>query len=706
MVIQHNLVAMNAKRTYGITTVNKAKSTEKLSSGYRINRAGDDAAGLSISEKMRRQIRGLEQGSYNITDGIGLVQTAEGAMGEIVDCLQRMNELTVKAYNDTNQKVDREYIQDEINNLLKEIDRIGEATTFNEKKLMRGNPWVDVMVEPSYKYMDMVPDPELTEVKMPAWMSLDNNMSLDNYDASILGDKSQISIGRYLSRAYVYGSNGAKTEKEFIYYGPESTFIKEQHKPDGSSAVYTRAGDWSQSLDNNVCTKMDFSGLSGITDADELYDSVKELLGYSVSLQQFDIQSEYHGVLFTGTIDGVAVENGAQVSVAEASGKVKYNMSHVDLSRDRILVSERGCSEDYNPPSVFGQITSLKNDTTLSEDEKKQKTQQLASDIALGLASRTTEAVNQGASRNVYAVDAGGGKLAFYDLRDADKLVADTTSKVFNGGKVQMLREKELTRPAVFEPQQKPIIIQCSAEVPDEIPIELPLLDLSTLTVKDFTIVRYHETWEESEQWKKKYENWLKTKDHSETITSEIHHPAIPAQPAWTEKNVPYQHMTDPGGPYKYYDHFGNEYEDIKPPTFETRYKDVEHPAIEGRDARTETVTFTRTWEDPMPQKGPGDVVLTSSVYDPDSIERIKYALQEVTKWRSYLGATQNRLEHAYNNNRNKEENTTAAESRIRDTDMAKEMVGYSNNNILAEAGQTMLAQANQSKQGILTLIG
>ena len=109
MVISHNLMAMNASRMLGISTNNKSKSTEKLSSGYKINRAADDAAGLAISEKMRRQIRGLVQGSENIVEGINLVQTAEGALGEITDMLHRMHEITVKACNDTNSRTDREY---------------------------------------------------------------------------------------------------------------------------------------------------------------------------------------------------------------------------------------------------------------------------------------------------------------------------------------------------------------------------------------------------------------------------------------------------------------------------------------------------------------------------------------------------------------------------------------------------------------------
>ena len=139
MVVQHNLQAMNANRMLGVTTGQQAKSTEKLSSGYRINRAADDAAGLTISEKMRKQIRGLDQASTNAQDGVSAVQTAEGALTEVHSMLQRMNELAVQSANGTNAQSDRQAIQDEIDQLATEIDRVSETTKFNEIYLLKGN---------------------------------------------------------------------------------------------------------------------------------------------------------------------------------------------------------------------------------------------------------------------------------------------------------------------------------------------------------------------------------------------------------------------------------------------------------------------------------------------------------------------------------------------------------------------------------------
>jgi len=139
MIVQHNMTALNANRQLGVSNSSLAKSTEKLSSGYRINRAGDDAAGLSISEKMRGQIRGLDRASTNAQDGISLIQTAEGAMTEVHSILQRMRELTVQAANDTNATADRTAISKEQAQLVEEIDRIADETQFNKKDLLNGD---------------------------------------------------------------------------------------------------------------------------------------------------------------------------------------------------------------------------------------------------------------------------------------------------------------------------------------------------------------------------------------------------------------------------------------------------------------------------------------------------------------------------------------------------------------------------------------
>jgi flagellin len=169
MVVQHNLTAMNSNRMLNVTTSTQAKSTEKLSSGYKINRAADDAAGLAISEKMRRQIRGLTQASANAQDGISAVQTAEGALAEVHDMLQRMNELAVKSANGTNTTKDREFINAEVAQLQTEISRVATTTTFNEKSLLNGTFDYDLQVGAEHDTAQTI------------------NVKIDGMDATTLG---------------------------------------------------------------------------------------------------------------------------------------------------------------------------------------------------------------------------------------------------------------------------------------------------------------------------------------------------------------------------------------------------------------------------------------------------------------------------------------------------------------------------------------
>lgn len=171
MIVQHNMTAFNASRQLGITNTNLARTTEKLSSGYRVNRAADDAAGLSISEKMRGQIRGLNQASTNAQDGISLIQTAEGALNEIHSVLQRMRELTVQAANDTNVTADRKAIAKEVRALTSEITRIATQTEFNTMKLLSGRFATETYTyeapEPNYEEFTLTfpeePEPEAKE---------------------------------------------------------------------------------------------------------------------------------------------------------------------------------------------------------------------------------------------------------------------------------------------------------------------------------------------------------------------------------------------------------------------------------------------------------------------------------------------------------------------------------------------------------------
>ena len=220
MVVQHNMQAANANRMLNVTTSAQSKSTEKLSSGYRINRAADDAAGLTISEKMRKQIRGLDQASTNAQDGVSSVQTAEGALTEVHSMLQRMNELATQSANGTNSNTDRKAIQDEIDQLTTEIDRVSETTKFNETYLLKG--------EAGTKTINM----KAHDAGLKGTLT-DNGDGTATFVMDALKDGDSVSIG---GKTYTIGSKKAdvatvfddkitKADDKFTVNGQEITIV-------------------------------------------------------------------------------------------------------------------------------------------------------------------------------------------------------------------------------------------------------------------------------------------------------------------------------------------------------------------------------------------------------------------------------------------------------------------------------------------------
>ena len=196
MVVQHNLTAMNSNRQLSITSALQAKSSEKLSSGYKINRAADDAAGLTISEKMRSQVRGLNRASANAQDGISLIQVAEGALNETHSILQRMNELATQGANDTNTEDDRKAIQSELDELVKEIDRISETTTFNTQVLLKGD-FTDKAIQVGAKSGEFEKIAISIDPMSKDGLELaDENTIADNAGGQELMDKYQAAIGK------------------------------------------------------------------------------------------------------------------------------------------------------------------------------------------------------------------------------------------------------------------------------------------------------------------------------------------------------------------------------------------------------------------------------------------------------------------------------------------------------------------------------
>ncbi len=437
MVVQHNLQAMNSNRMLGITQSAQAKSTEKLSSGYKINRAADDAAGLAISEKMRKQIRGLTQASLNAQDGISCVQTAEGALNEVQDMLQRMNELAVKAANGTNSESDRKAIQDEIDQLVTEIDRVAETTKFNEAYLLKGDS--------------------------------KSNGNVKTFAAGdVIGTVDGVTVA-------AKGTTAAQ-----LTDGAKVTLGTVQMESNNASVTIADPADAGCLAANVVKVVSDGNGNATVT--------LKT--GSEVTKAVADIETDY-GITISG-------------SVAESA------------------IIYKGLKAETTNATITGTYTGNLNEENVGDT--------VTATIAVG-ASGTTA------------------------LSSDDKALL--------------------------------LSFQVGADSTTENKIDVAL---DSMSAKSIGV------------------NGLK-------------------------------------------------------------------------------------------------VTGTTSLNADNAVNTIAAALQKVSEQRSELGAIQNRLEHTINNLDNVVENTTAAESQIRDTDMATEMVKYSNNNILAQAGQAMLAQSNQANQGVLSLL-
>ena len=494
MVVQHNLTAMNSNRMLGLTTASQAKSTEKLSSGYKINRAADDAAGLSISEKMRKQIRGLTQASLNAQDGISAVQTAEGALNEVQDMLQRMNELAVKAANGTNSEDDRSYIQNEIDQLTTEIDRVAETTKFNETYLLKGDR--DVTKEFTYNYKTFTADVKATA----------------NAGAAVTDATSSLGVA-------VTFEDVTKSSME------DQNAVAAALKNSGITVSYTSTWDTAATA---AVTK------------------------------------------YTAKLTGAAADN--------------YKIVQDDADATKATIQTK------DGKVVAELVLSGATDATAADTSKNGNT-----------AKAITFSTITGAQEN--------GKAAKYYDKDGNGIPANALGKYF-------------TASAAPDGTVTPATRNDAGKVYDAVGNEV-LLDAANISAEQ-----------------------------------------------------------DLAGALKLTLHV-------------------------GADATSNNQISVNL--DAMSAKGLGVNALKVDGADDTkalgAIETIKEAIQKVSTQRSALGAIQNRLEHTINNLDNVVENTTSAESQIRDTDMATEMVKYSNNNILAQAGQAMLAQSNQANQGVLSLL-
>ena len=665
MVVQHNLTAMNSNRMLGITQNLQAKSSEKLSSGYRINRAADDAAGLSISEKMRKQINGLDQASSNAQDGVSAVQTAEGALTEVHSMLQRMNELAVQASNGTNSEKDRAAIQAEIEQLTTEIDRVAETTKFNETYLLKGDNGKKTVALEAH-------DAGL------AGKITNNGDGTATFTMESLKVGDEISIG---GKFYTIGTNDADVKQ----------MITDNAAADGAKADVV-IGD----------TTYKYSAAAGAgngTAADNHAEG-----WYAVGVDDALVYT----TTYTATTLGDEVEKGATVKIGTDEYKVMKDTTTagVDDVDSTLITKDKACELAAAELLKANQIGDTKNTAAVTN-----------ADATEAKAAVFTKA-NGDAVDNIFASGfgiVGAGSLASSATTGAavtltgDYTGSSNLSLVYTDGTETNSHTNAVTIAAGWYTTTdlaalKADTTQDNNNSPDLTGIATAKVSGATGTIDDVTI------------------GGSATKGDTITLTAAT----TGSYTAFTTVAEMEEALADG--------------KDIKKGNASTAATaaDYKYEAAVAASDGTANGTFKITLgssevantlsfnlhvgaDADMTNKIQVDLEAMTSEYlgikdinvtdntgmaATYAVDAIQDAIQKISSQRSALGAVQNRLEHTIANLDNVVENTTAAESRIRDTDMAEEMVEYSKNNILAQAGQSMLAQANQSTQGVLSLLG
>ena len=700
MVVQHNLTAMNANRMLGITQGTLSSSTEKLSSGYKINRAADDAAGLSISEKMRKQIRGLDQASSNAEDGISAVQTAEGALQEVTDMLQRMNELAVQAANGTNSETDRQSIQDEISQLTTEIDRVAETTKFNETYLLKGDK---NNTQTNYlKGHDAGIDGTFTDGSKTASLEVD------------------LSVGKSITVAgqsyNIVSGTDADTESDSL--------SKIQNDIADISTVGTKVSVNGTEFvsENNASGEIVFNAGTGVTyTALELSGMVKD--GTSVSLNGADVVARDYSS--SSNITATDAVKKIQHALEQANG-IGATSGKATVTSDKSVAGAAGIDKVGTATVSTGQNLVVYNST-----DGTMKTLSATADL--------TEYLRAGSGYEVYKQVATAGNTFTADANG--KAVADTLL-VHNDTTVQgaefVAKGSIFTTGATGATNSATVATGYTAyEKVDNI-TEVADIEGAThsayATVKDSNVtLKFEEVTNQN------------IADGQNAFLKEINNVSVSYTDtagtgtfshSFTDKNLD----VDKNGVVTYN---GEQIATLTLGTgtttvgtaalaANTTTKDAEYVADTDKYTFTINKGTTTVAKDlslnlhvgadadmtnkigvnisAMTSEGLGikniNVADGSGMAATYAIDSIEDAIKKVSEQRSSLGAVQNRLEHTIKNLDNVVENTTSAESQIRDTDMATEMVKYSNANILSQAGQSMLAQANQSNQGVLSLLG
>ena len=676
MVVQHNLTAMNSNRMLGITTNAQAKSSEKLSSGYKINRAADDAAGLSISEKMRRQIRGLTQASSNAEDGISSVQTAEGALNEVHDMLQRMDELATKAANGTMSEDDRQNVQDEIDQLLTEVDRVSETTKFNETYLLKGNT-DGTKSDKLINAHDAGLAGKLVDNGKTATFTLDK--ALENGDTiKIAGKDYTIGDGSGAASETKY----AKTDDATLAATKMKAGDSITDASDGKTytlvdklaneAANLKAGmKFTVTSSNGTETKYKIAASTAHASAADTGKDPQELSVNDASVIFATELEAGSTITMTADKDGKAVN--VQLVDSLDDGSVSGNKEVSTIKADGSDLNGVITVNDFKG-ATYADVTLAEGDTvsiggedtvlTAAKPADRDKVNAIIDAMGIGdsvkvtsvkadgvtpataqeyvISEKTNEAANEYTAEDLKSIINNLDEVQFKTTAENSKalaLINDTTGDSYAGGATFNTTQVTVTDKAAESDSDVISVSQAYSKIKDEL---AKASSIGTDEGKEATV--------------------SSSGDGSFTITKGT---------AEIKDSLAFNL------------HVGADADMTNKITVNIDTMDTAGLGIKGLNVK--------------------DNSGTAATYAIDSIED---AIKKVSEQRSALGAVQNRLEHTIKNLDNVVENTTSAESAIRDTDMASEMVKYSNNNILMQAGQSMLAQANQSNQGVLSLLG
>ena len=545
MIVQHNMTAMNTNRQLGVSTNALSKNTEKLSSGYRINRAADDAAGLAISEKMRSQIRGLNQASTNAQDGISMIQTAEGALQESHSILQRMRELTIQAANGTETDEDRGNIQDEISQLQDELDRISETTEFNTMKLLDGSLGGNGNVTsagPKFGEYDETLKAWITSDVQTVKISITTKANEGGESAVWDADGTTLTLNLHNASTY--------TEAQI------DALIKDAKQEDSTA--------------NNSPANVEINFNNGVFTADKSHTTNGTEAGHKAQNEQS----------LTGTI----------------------GTDFIGITKIKITANKYG--EDNN--------VTINLHFTAKPGQEECTVQTAAT-------YKTTGAIS---TMGTYKLELATG--VEYTEQDIEKILAEAGFSATVEFDSDMATDPD-------EPNTMLVVTDPKAGTPLDKAVQFVLTGGTGLGDTDA---------------------FLGQKDYDVQSGGEGIQLQIGAN-------------------------YGQ--------TMDFGIGDMSAVALGVDKTKVDVSTQAKAQ---------------------DSINAIDKGIASVSKQRSLLGAVQNRLEHTISSLDNTSENLQAAESRIRDLDMASEMVQFSKNNILQQAAQSMLAQANQANQGVLSLLG